>query len=180
MLRILFLEPSWSHRPRIFLQVNTWSCMPTIPLIFFFLWLQWTIYFSWISGPVCLGYFFVMYTYLVLPFKKYKAGWSREYLYFSKDLVVLARILPYCSQQKSSRPAILFDPREPIKLMWLNLYVFSSLPYHAYDNCLWQCDSMNSGTSSQAPKSGTAKPNSDCGKSVKLSMNSPIYQKGMM
>ncbi len=35
------------------------------------------------------------------------------------------------------------------------------------------CVSLNSETPSQAPKSGTAKPNSDCGKSVKASINSP-------
>jgi hypothetical protein len=34
------------------------------------------------------------------------------------------------------------------------------------------------GTSSQAPKSGTAKPKSDLVKSVKASINSPIYRRG--
>ncbi len=34
------------------------------------------------------------------------------------------------------------------------------------------------GTSNQAPKSGTAKPNSDSGKSVKASVNIPIYRIG--
>ncbi len=35
------------------------------------------------------------------------------------------------------------------------------------------CVCVNSETPSQALKSGTAKPNSDCGKSVKMSKNSP-------
>jgi hypothetical protein len=35
------------------------------------------------------------------------------------------------------------------------------------------------GTSGQATKSGTAKPNSDRGKSVKASINCPIYRRVM-
>ncbi len=33
-------------------------------------------------------------------------------------------------------------------------------------------------TLDQAPKSRTAKPNSDCGKSAKASVYSPVYRKG--
>jgi hypothetical protein len=36
---------------------------------------------------------------------------------------------------------------------------------------------MDSETPSQAPKSGTAKPNSDCGKNVKASINSRINRR---
>ncbi len=40
------------------------------------------------------------------------------------------------------------------------------------------CVCVNSETPSQAPKSGTAKPKSDCGKSVKVSKNSPSTEGG--
>ncbi len=48
---------------------------------------------------------------------------------------------------------------------------------HVMITCSSICKCEDSAIPSQAPKSGTAQPNSDHGKSMKVSINSPVYRR---